>query len=1135
MYLRSYGNMHQAKIRKTCEYLPLREICSQPFHIIDWGCGQGLASVCFLDKLRDEHIQYTDPDITLIEPSEAALSRAKIHLEAYVGKDKVKCVKKYLDDVNVDEITSSALHTVHFFSNVLDIKTIDLKLLASKVGASEMDGIHYICCIGPLFSNNRRIGAFYNHFDTPEIIFQGSEAEYFYKQSKKCSYDIRVFKLEHVHGQSLVVEYQPAVQFHAAGILDCVEDAIERLPPEKQEQAQSMLRVLSNFEVSAPFDIGAGAYEEVDPILAVLHNMIVRGLPTKASPYIEECFKNFGNKKADDFLGSIKYEASCNNDDIFMALHALDNRVVFDDETYNTSLLESDFERVFVLNAVPSYLQHLLLPQRSLASITHNQKRHHSQRVDFSCEFPYFNNEENKGIVYEIDGETYHSDENAKIRDAERDRALQEVRWLCKRITDFDAAKKSFAHQNIQYIKNVKEAYSRHFDENWVKHLQLTLSPIGVSRIQKTMIEAILTGRLDISKKELKIIVIERDVPCAIMALEELAQMYNTLTSLSEDYNKIKFPKVILDVISTDVFASSKLHLAPTSCISAEVHKSPNSEIRSRMYDVVIDIALMRRSSIENISFSEYRCNNDCYFNIRSTHYKYSERHIYTSDAINYQPLVNKTLQGEYKEFADRKAQLRYFLQMLFRKEDFRSGQLPIMSRALQNKSVIGLLPTGGGKSLTYQLAAMLQSGVTLVVDPLRSLMKDQFDGLRRIGIDTCTFINSTIDAAEKEKRAIQMEHSQVQFVFLSPERLCIYSFREKLKNMRDLGVYFAYGVIDEVHCVSEWGHDFRFTYLHLGKNMYRYVLPKQTNENKHLTLFGLTSTASFDVLADVERELSGNGAFELDTDTIVRDENTNRLELQYRIERVPVLFEDDQGYDKNSKIDPTLPRAVKVVDKWAFYNSKKEYLRTYLPTIPNLVEQLQDRSVVKVIKKKFAERQNLDNIPEADLITNISENFFAEADIYENGGIVFCPHKTSTGLSVQENARALSDISPQIGTFMGSSDSEDSGTIDRESFENLERFRTNRIPLMVATKAFGMGIDKPNVRFTVNMNYPSSLESFVQEAGRAGRDRKIALATILLADYHLVRINKQCPLTAFPIMIIKNKWFRDGDLQKNT
>ena len=126
---------------------------------------------------------------------------------------------------------------------------------------------------------------------------------------------------------------------------------------------------------------------------------------------------------------------------------------------------------------------------------------------------------------------------------------------------------------------------------------------------------------------------------------------------------------------------------------------------------------------------------------------------------------------------------------------------------------------------------------------------------------------------------------------------------------MYDLNVYFSYGVIDEVHCVSEWGQDFRFTYLHLGRNMYNYVKSK----SGVVTLFGLTATASFDVLADVERELSGHGSYTLDSDALVRCEDTNRLELQYRVISVPIEYYENTDYDKNSNIDPDLPRPVKI------------------------------------------------------------------------------------------------------------------------------------------------------------------------------------------------------------------------------
>jgi hypothetical protein len=159
-------------------------------------------------------------------------------------------------------------------------------------------------------------------------------------------------------------------------------------------------------------------------------------------------------------------------------------------------------------------------------------------------------------------------------------------------------------------------------------------------------------------------------------------------------------------------------------------------------------------------------------------------------------------------------------------------------------------------------------------------------------------------------------------------------------------------------------------------------------------------------------------------------------------------------------------------------------------------------------------------------------DDFGIEQYSYEQAGIIFCPHKKSTGISVKENEKTLSE-QMQVGIFMGSSDgdSEESEKMDKVYFDNFEKFRDNKLPLMVATKAFGMGVDKPNVRFTVNMNYSSSLESFVQEAGRAGRDRRTALSVILLSDYNLHRVNARCPINAPSIGIIKNKWFRKEDL----
>lgn len=922
-YIFSYGNMHEAKIQKALSSISNpKKVFNTDIAIIDWGCGQGLATVCFFDFLKSQGIPNNTKKIILIEPSEQALERAKLHTNVYIKDEtKIQLVNKYLDEVERTDIETNQSITIHFFSNILDVPQIDLKKLAQLVGENVV-GEHYFFCVSPLIEGrSHRLDAFYNYFDLPPVFsdFEQSEnklnllAEDAHGKDvfRKYTLKLKVFKFEKDKTYFIPIDYYPAVQFHAGYYLDCL----------KNQRAE--LSLLSDFEVSAPFDIGASVYEDVNPILAVLNNIITRGLPTKASPFIENQFQSFGNQLQHNDFGSIIFE--------------------------------------------------------------------------------------NKSV-----------------------------------------------------------------DPN---NLQLTQSPIAIARLQKTIIEAILTDKLDIQQSQWNVLVKENDVPCAAMAFEDLKQMFENLTALSIDFETMKFPQVNLEIIGSHEYLNSPLHLNTKPVASA------TSQQKSKVYDLVIDISMAKIEDSKEASFSEFQCKNHCYFNIRSSKFKRSNRHIYTSDTIEYKPIVSKDLQGNHIEIEENKKKLQYFAQLLFRKDDFRAGQLPILNRALQNKSVIGLLPTGGGKSLTYQLAAMLQPGVTLIVDPLRSLMKDQYDGLINIGIDTCTYINSSVkDKSEREK---QMETSQLQFVFLSPERLCIFKFRERLKTMRDMNVYFAYGVIDEVHCVSEWGHDFRFSYLHLGRNLYNYVLPK--NKEKRLTLFGLTATASFDVLADVERELSGNGAFPLDSDTIIRYENTNRLELQYRVEKI------------TSVTPPT--------SKWDIYKAKNLQVANYISKIPSLVSELQDAKAIETIKKRFIEREGLteatdkfkiQGILNAKLNTNFKDNWLVSGKPYEQGGIIFCPHRQgSIGVLDTATNRGIASAiikdlpCKDVGTFLGG-----------DEMSDQERFIGNELAIMVATKAFGMGIDKSNVRFTVNINHSSSLESFVQEAGRAGRDKKMALATILYSDY---------------------------------
>lgn len=599
----------------------------------------------------------------------------------------------------------------------------------------------------------------------------------------------------------------------------------------------------------------------------------------------------------------------------------------------------------------------------------------------------------------------------------------------------------------------------------------------AVARIQKTLIEALISKRLNAEKAHWNILILEDDSSVAELAVADFYELYHNLIAMTVEYDSLELP-------------------------SYSVHTKRDADT-SRKYDIILDVSILQYCDTTNVSFPKFNALNDCYFIIRSSKSIFSNRTIYTTQRIKYKPLTYKDTHGNYAIIEQTARHLRYFLNLIFRKEDFRPGQLPILSRALSLNNVIGLLPTGGGKSLTYQLAAMLQPGVTIVVDPLKSLMKDQVDGLLRAGIDAVTFINSELSSREKANRAKQLTESKIQIIFLSPERLSVYGFRETLRSMRESDVYFAYGVIDEVHCVSEWGHDFRLAYLHLGRNLYNYALPKESpgGEDNHISLFGLTATASFDVLADVERELSGQRSYKLDEEATVRFENTNRLELQYLV--LPI-----DGEKANSRFD--------------IGQIKEDAILETIQAATSKLVEIQQAPNLKRIRDRFIERENITDenkiadIQKCNLSIDINNRWY-ESTQDPSACIVFCPYASDNvkvHLSPFSVATKLSSFGiNHISTFKGG---------DNSSCQ--DEFLSDKSNIMVATKAFGMGIDKPNVRLTIHTNFPSSLESFVQEAGRAGRDRKTALATIM---YCPREFSTQDPRTSYQV-------YHSADYQTN-
>lgn len=927
----------------------------------------------------------------------------------------------------------------------------------------------------------------------------------------------------------------------------------------QDDQLHGLLQTLGCFDLQANIPVCPHTDGEIQPLLAVLHNLICRGLPTIPSVFVEEAFvRAFGIGETKNEHGSLSFplreDVQIPINTIKDILHLVDNRIPLLPAQYASDRLGSGFEKDFLFRLLPAeyrFLVQVLETQRTVDSIVPEEKKHwfHRQRVDFSLEIPYLKRESKDnverlyrdGIVIEVDGH-HHQELAQQVLDESRDASVTQAQWKHMRVTSQNP--EQGVRQLVEmlegndHVRQLKRVFQQQvFTGDYLTWMQMLLSPVAISRIQKSLVECMIQGGLS-KKKALKIAVLERDVPCGYLAVTDFQKMGRHLYYLagkSQDW-----PDMQVEVFCTPEFENSPLHQISNHPVKLIPEFAPKG------YDIVVDIAMLQRSNIfrQEPVLELNMQDGPVNLVIRSSHYapQYQPRKFYTAETISYQEVSRRLPNERYEDIPETKAHLEYFLQNLFRKTSFREGQLPILNRALQNQTVIGLLPTGGGKSLTYQLAALLQPGVVLVVDPINSLMQDQFEGLFKIGIDACQLINIGVSSLEKRWAASRLKDAQMLFTFVSPERLQIEEFRNNLLDMPSKQVFFSYCVIDEVHCVSEWGHDFRTSYLELGKNATRFC---KTKTGDPISLFGLTATASFDVLADVERELSAPGQ-QLDVEAIVRFENTIRPELQYEV--IPV--EAPLNWDETELSGSSLRVSHVQGDIWGLKRGLgKEKQRQIIDLLKDISspfsEYHQNGQLGEMLLQayeKFLPQELQQSLPlEKFLQDNLANIEFEEDELPEiegenkHAGIVFCPHrawyfgvtdrfknpkdsKTWSGVT-DAIQRAIEDgelpAVLETGVFMGASD-EDQKTakeITDVSFKNLKAFTENKQNLMVATKAFGMGIDKPNIRFTLHLNYPSSIESFIQEAGRAGRDRKLALNFLLYYGEEFLKLDKSVPV----------------------
>jgi ATP-dependent DNA helicase RecQ len=738
-----------------------------------------------------------------------------------------------------------------------------------------------------------------------------------------------------------------------------------------------------NFEIANP----TPQSKEKAPIFEAVIDYLERGFPTRPTHHLEglliDAKSDFNWTEAQRFDQSLIKPFAPN---WTKTIKGYDKNNLFPARKFFENLIDQHLPNY-------SFIKNLIIPECNFSDILASSPSNFGASKDWAVDFflPQAN------LVIEING-SQHEEQAQELKDSRR------IFILKKHGIRTHEIKTEKINENSAEIKNYFDALGkeldrfdeiqeikRFVDQKLFETKQDCFDLIAIARFQRFLIEYF--ANIKLKKNEIIQIEIKSDFDpiydWPILAVDDL---YNTY-----DIMRFHFP-------SAPILPKLQTSLVEEFSTNKNILKL-NLSIFSHLDDCDLDpeIYYVSNSQKQNL-FLESKTNTNTrpkiYFKRRNSQIKLA------------------TDRRKFKE------NLEQFNGITFGLNSFRPGQQEIISTAINNQAILGLVPTGGGKSLCFQTLGAIGGGCTIVVCPITALVRDHVLELNQFGFRSrAEFISAEITGPTRDFIFNKLEHGELKFLFLSPEQFQKEEFRQRFRKLYNNALINRV-VIDEVHCISEWGHDFRTSYLNLADTIH--------NLAPEVSVLCLTATAAVKVIEDIQIE------FDISEENILYFMDQSREELSFN------LIKPKNKISMLKEILASRLEAGHLNDQAAFI--------VFSPIINDSKNNLGLTSIASELRQKNQ---------------NIKIGIF--------------PGKQPKDWHPDSEFRHIEAKNIEAKNF------------DSYKIEVQKQFKENSITGIVATKAFGMGVNKPNVRLAVHYGMPQSMESLYQEAGRAGRDKKPA------------------------------------------